>query len=141
MLAHALLNCKTAGKFALYYYNHKEVVDGLLGQPLVDYLDEEAMKNLKQILKTNNVVRDLNHRMKRGDYSNIETSVAEKNSIKYIMEQYTKKLENDLMKTTPNETSMPETDSMYTRLGADYYPREDFGFTVIDPATSSVAMG
>ena len=45
------------------------------------------------------------------------------------------------MKTSPEETPLPETETMYTKLNGEYYPRDDSGFTVINPASSSTALG
>ena len=143
MLVHALLSCKTAGKFAEYYYNNRFVVDKMLGDSLLNFVDQEVKSNLKTILETPDatMLGKKYDRTKKPDFGGIQTSVSEKNAINWILEKHAQKLEDEILRAQPEETSMPTTDSMYASIDGQYYPRLDGDFLVLDPATSSGALG
>ena len=67
--------------------------------------------------------------------------MTEKNSINWLLQQYEQKLEDEILRAQPEETSMPTTDSMYASIDGQYYPRMDGDFMVLDPATSSGSFG
>ena len=152
-LVHALVNCKTSGKFVLYYYKNKNVIDNIIEGQLVDYIDEEARLNLQTIRDLNDsdvVVQKTNNRG-RLTFANLKTTVEQKNAINWLLLKYGQKQEDDLMRTAPEETPLPAQAEMYTKKGDDYYEKEfqiigkiineTINDTLIDPSRSSSSLG
>ena len=137
-LAHALLNCKTSGKFAEYYQNNRFVVDNLLNESLLNFMDQEVKSNLEGILRTKQDLGKPGNKktMTKPDFA-VETSVTEKNAINWLLKKYREKLEDEVLREQPQETSMPTTESMYAAHNGEYFPRTDGEWHVLNPASVS----
>ena len=143
-LAHALLNCKTSGKFAEYYQNNRFVVDNVLGESLLNFMDKDAKSNLETILRKEvdlGKATPTGKKTTRPDFGGIQASVTEKNSIAWLLRKYKEKLEDDLLREQPAETPMPTTEAMYASHNGQYFPRMEGDFCVLDPASSTGALG
>ena len=149
------MNCKTSGKFVLYYYKNNNVIDNIIEGQLVDYIDEEARLNLQTIrdLNDSDVVMQKTNNRGRLTFTNLKTTVEQKNAINWLLLKYGQKQEDDLMRTAPEDTPLPAQAAMYTKDGDEYY-EGDFNIvgeiigelindneTLIDPARSSTSLG
>ena len=158
-LVHALVNCKTSGKFVLYYYKNKNVIDNIIKGQLVDYLDDEACCNLKTIRDGPTDSDVTMHQLETQQRTSLrgrlalpfKTTVEQKQAINWLLIKYDEKLEADLMRTTPEETPLPKQEEMYTTKGDDHYEAEfqiigkTIGETIndalIDPSRASSSLG
>ena len=143
-LAHALLNCKTSGKFAEYYQNNRFVVDKTLGDSLLNFMDQEVKNNLETILRKEidlGKATPAGKKTTKPNFGGIQTSVTEKNSIAWLLRKYKEKLEDELLREQPEETPMPTTEAMYATHNGQYFPRMEGEYCVLDPAGSSGSLG
>ena len=103
-------------------------------------MDQEVKNNLETILRTDT---DLGKATTTGkkttkpNFGGIQTSITEKNSIAWLLRKYQEKLEDEVLREQPEETSMPTTESMYATHNGEYFPRTDGEWHVLDPASNS----
>ena len=80
---HALLTYGHAGKFVAYYYNNKLTIDDTIKRRLVDYVGEEAKRNLQSLLTSRDydgVAENTTHSGGK-TYTKRSTVVAERNAV------------------------------------------------------------
>jgi hypothetical protein len=144
-LVHALLNCGRAGKFAEYYMSNKLVIDQTIEGLLVDYIDEEAQRNLTSILTVKGYVDVVEKTTYNGckTYTRIQTTIEQKKAINWILTMYEKKLKDDVKKkTSTTDTPLPEKDVMYSKIEDDWFFAESLTTeTLIDPGCASTSLG
>ena len=101
-------------------------------------MDQEVKSNLEAILRTGT---DLGKATTTGkkttkpNFGGIQTSITERNSIAWLIRKYREKLEDEVLREQPEETSMPTTQSMYATHNGQYFPRTDGEYTVLDPVS------